>query len=85
MVAAQDLYEKLLEAHMQTGHGGREKMLYYAKSKWKVPKPTSHLFFACCKNCNRKQAAPKKGVIVEPIISNGLKWTSQNRELMRFF
>ena len=72
MMAVEDLYDKLLEAQIQPGHRGRDKMLYYAKNKRKVPKPACQLFSTCCKTCNRKRAAPKKGVIVEPIISNGL-------------
>ena len=71
MVAAEDLYDKLLEAHIQTGHGGRNKMLYYAKNEWKVLRPACQLFSTCCKTGNRKRAAPKKGVIVKLIISNG--------------
>ena len=43
MVAAEDLYEHLLEAHIQTGHGERDKLLYYAKNKWKVPKSSCQL------------------------------------------
>ena len=43
MVAAEDLYDNLLEAQIQTRHGGRDKMLYYAKNKWKVPKSACQL------------------------------------------
>ena len=39
MVAAEDLYDNLLKAQIQTNrHGGRDKMLYYANNEWKVPK-----------------------------------------------
>ena len=34
MVAAEDLYDTLLEAQIQTRHGRRDKMLYYVKNKW---------------------------------------------------
>ena len=77
MVAAEDLYDKLLEAHIQTGHGGRDKMLYYAKNIWKVPKTACQLFTTCCKTCNGIQVAPKKGVIVKPIISDGFNMRGQ--------
>ena len=50
MAAADDLYDMLLEAHIQTAHGRRDKMLYYAKNKWKVPKPACQLFSTRCKN-----------------------------------
>ena len=73
MMAVEDLYNnKLLEAHIQTGCRRKDKMPYYAKNKWKVRKPAFQLFAATyCKTCNRKRAAPKKGVIVKPIISGG--------------
>ena len=31
MVTAEDLYDQLIEAHIQTEHGGRDKMLYYIR------------------------------------------------------
>ena len=33
IVAAEVLYDNLLEAQIQTRHGGRDKMLYYATNK----------------------------------------------------
>lgn len=33
IVAIEDLFDKLMEAHIQSRHGGRDKMLYYAKTK----------------------------------------------------
>ena len=33
MVTAEDLYDKLIEAHIQTGHGRRDKMLYYIRKE----------------------------------------------------
>ena len=43
MVATEDLYDNLLEVQIQTRHGGRDKMLYYAKNKWKVSKSACQL------------------------------------------
>ena len=65
MIAVEDLYDKLPEAHIQTGNGERDKMLYYAKNKWKVPKPACQLFATCCKTCKLK-----KGIIIKSIISH---------------
>lgn len=36
MVPYENYYDKLLEAHLQTGHGGRDRMSYYAKKKWVI-------------------------------------------------
>lgn len=71
MVATEDYYDKLLEAHVQTGHGGRDKILYYLKEKFRIPKVASEIFVKCCQTCNRKRAAPKKGVVIKPIVTEG--------------
>lgn len=71
MIALEDFYGKLLEAHLQTGHGGRDKMIYYSREKWVVTKDACNIFTTCCQTCNRKRAAPKTGVVVKPISSDG--------------
>lgn len=77
MVAIKDYYEKLLEAHVHTGHGGRDKMMFYAKDKWQIFKTACKMFVAFCKTCVRKCAAPKKGIIVKPIILEGFNMRGQ--------
>lgn len=73
----EDFYPKLVEAHTQTGHGGRDKMLYYIKKKWKIPRSACELFVKCCEFCNRKRSVPQKGVVVRPILSNGFNSRGQ--------
>ena len=68
MVPVEDLYDKLFEAHIQTGHGGREKIIYYAKNKWRLPKVACNIFVSCCKTCNKKRGAPRKGIVILIII-----------------
>lgn len=68
-VPYENCYDKLLEAHLQTGHGGRDRMLYYMKNKWLISKNTCKLFVSMCKICNRKRAAVRKSVVVKPILS----------------
>lgn len=77
MVAQEDYYEKLYEAHVQTGHGGRDKMIYYAKNKWRISKMACNIFVTCCQTCNRKRVAPQRGVIVKPITSDGFNMRGQ--------
>ncbi|XP_033231471.1 zinc finger and SCAN domain-containing protein 12-like [Belonocnema kinseyi] len=60
MVALEDYYEKLLEAHLQTSHGGRDKIMYYLKDKCEVLKEACVLFVSCCQICNRKRVTPKR-------------------------
>lgn len=52
-------------------------MLYYVKNEWRIPKVSCQSFVTCCQTCNRKRAAPKRGVVVKPIVSNGLNMRGQ--------
>lgn len=77
MVALEDYYEKLMEAHIQTDHGGRDKMLYYIKEKWRIIKSACEIFVSYCQTCNRKRVASKTGVVVKPIITDGFNVRDQ--------
>ena len=46
MVAAEDLYDKLPEAHIQTGHGGRDKNTQRINGK--CQNQNINLFSTCC-------------------------------------
>lgn len=70
-------YEKLLEAHTQTGHGGRDRMYYYAKTKWVLSKNSCAIFASMCKICDRKRAAPQKNVVTKPILSDNFNIRGQ--------
>ena len=74
-VPFEDLYEKLLEAHIQTSHGGRVKMLYYCKNQWRIGKQACSIFVSVCLTCNKKQVAPKKEIVA--IISDGFNMRGQ--------
>ncbi|XP_051160539.1 KRAB-A domain-containing protein 2-like [Leptopilina boulardi] len=75
VIAIEDYYEKLLEAHIQTGHGGRDRMLYYIRNKWRISRQACELFIQCCESCNRKKSFSKK--IIEPINSEGFNIRGQ--------
>lgn len=77
MVCVEDYYDKLLEAHIQTGHGGRDKMLYYIRDKYRISKNACEVFASCCHTCNRKKALPKRGVVVKPITTDGFNIRAQ--------
>lgn len=34
IVPSEDYFPKVWEAHVQTGHGGRDRMVYYMKKRW---------------------------------------------------
>ncbi|XP_043462868.1 KRAB-A domain-containing protein 2-like [Leptopilina heterotoma] len=77
MVAIEDYYDKLSEAHVRTGHGGRDKMMFYSKDKWKISKTACQMFVSFCKTCDRIRAAPKTGVVIKPIVSDGFNMRGQ--------
>ncbi|XP_046605009.1 KRAB-A domain-containing protein 2-like [Neodiprion virginianus] len=77
MVPVEGYFEKLLEAHNQTGHGGRDNMLYYMKQKLRIPRSASEIFISCCETCNREKSTVRKGVVVKPILSRGFNARGQ--------
>lgn len=77
-VALEDYYEKLEEAHKNTGHGGRDRVKYYCGTKnWIIPKPACAVFVKLCKICARKAVTPKSGVVIKPILSDGFNVRGQ--------
>lgn len=77
LVPYENYYEKLLEAHIQSGHGGRDRMLFYLKQKYVISKQSCTIFVSMCKTCTRKRAAPRKGIVVKPILSDGFNVRGQ--------
>lgn len=63
IVTVEGLFAKLMEVlifHIQFRHRDRDKELYYAKTTWKMSKPSCQIFISHCKTLNRKLVAPKK-------------------------
>ena len=56
VVGLEDCYEKVLESHIKSGHGGRDRAYYYACEKWRIPKTAFQLFASMCKSCNLKKS-----------------------------
>ncbi|XP_051165171.1 KRAB-A domain-containing protein 2-like [Leptopilina boulardi] len=77
MVPFEEYYTKLMEAHTQTGHGGRDRMIYYMKKKWRIPRNACEIFNNLCETCNLKKSSKRKGVVVKPIISHGFNARGQ--------
>lgn len=77
VIPYEDFYDKLMEAHLATGHGARDRMHYYCKSKWKIPKDVCQLFSKMCTTCARKRSKPVKGVVVKPIVTEGFNMRGQ--------
>ena len=56
----------MLEAHIQTGHGGLDKMKFYSSYKLHISKSACSIFVSWCNKCNRKRAVPKADFVVKP-------------------
>lgn len=64
-----DLYEIIHEAHIATGHGGRNRIVYAVNSKYKnVNIEAINIYLKLCEPCQKKHSMPKKGLTVKPII-----------------
>lgn len=65
-----ELFDVLIKAHTQSGHGGFHKMLNAVRMKYvNISRPAILLFLKLCVTCVRKRAHPRRGLVVKPIIS----------------
>lgn len=76
-ISIEDYYEKLLDAHVDTGHGGRDRVIYQIENKFIISKPACAIFVSLRKVCSRKKAKPKSGVVIKPILSDGFNVRGQ--------
>lgn len=76
-VAMEDYFDKLVEAHVNTGHGGRDKLIYSLKNKYRISRSACEIFPSCCESCNRKKSCIRKGVVVKPIVTHGFNSRGQ--------
>lgn len=77
VIPYEDFYDKLMEAHLATLHGARDKMYFHCKDKWKISKEACQLFSSMCRTCARKRVKPVKGVVVKPIVTEGFNGRGQ--------
>lgn len=77
VIPYEDYFDKLYEAHTETGHGGRDRVRTYCKDKWIIAKEACQLFVSMCRTCNLKRVMPTKGVVIKPILSDGFNSRGQ--------
>ena len=67
------------EAHIETGHGGRDRMLKHLGQKYaNITADAVELFKSYCRVCQEKKKRPKTtGVIIRPILSSEFNSRSQ--------
>ncbi|CAG4979166.1 unnamed protein product [Parnassius apollo] len=66
-----ELFGILHEAHIQIGHGGRDRMMKEVGSHYKnITRKDIETYLELCEPCQQKQKNIKKGIVVKPIISS---------------
>lgn len=69
IIPTEEYYQKILDVHIATGHGRRDKIVHILKDKYVVPIFAVTIFLNLCKTCLTKKIFAKKG-IVKPLISD---------------
>ncbi|KAL0808279.1 hypothetical protein ABMA28_012774 [Loxostege sticticalis] len=70
IIPSENYYDTLLETHLATGHGGRDKMIHALKDKKIVPQFAIKIFASLCKTCMTKKSFPKSGIVIRPLVTN---------------
>ncbi|KAL0860130.1 hypothetical protein ABMA27_010437 [Loxostege sticticalis] len=72
IIPTEEYYEKIFDAHIATGHGRRDKIVYALKDKYVVPIFAYMGFphWPLCKTCLSRKTFPKKGIVVKPMVSD---------------
>ena len=75
----EDTYDIINKAHIETGHGGRDRMLKHLGQKYaNIVTDAVELFKPYCRVCQEKKKRPKAtGVVVRPILSSEFNSRSQ--------
>ena len=65
------MYSIVLRAHLNTGHGGRDKMLKEVNKKYaNVIRDALNLLKEMCEECQlKKRKIVSKGLVVKPLLS----------------
>uniref|UniRef100_A0A2A4K8V1 Integrase catalytic domain-containing protein n=1 Tax=Heliothis virescens TaxID=7102 RepID=A0A2A4K8V1_HELVI len=69
IIPSEEFYQKILDVHIATGHGRRDKIVHALKNKYVVPIFAISIFLNMCRTCLSKKSFPKTG-IVKPLISD---------------
>ena len=74
----EEIFDILNEAHIDTGHGGRNRMYKEVQKKYKnITQEHMSLYLSICTSCLKKSSVPKKGVIVKPMVFRNMNSSSQ--------
>lgn len=62
----EDLFDKIKEFHIRTGHGGNVKLRNALHDTYYVPRPPIEIFLTVCETCNCKKPMNRK-LVIKPI------------------
>lgn len=69
----EEIFDVFYEAHEKTCHGGRDRMLYELKKKYKnATQQAVMIFVKLCVICQLKSSSKKKGLVVKPMIFSNM-------------
>lgn len=78
VIPIEQMYDKLLEKHVSTGHGGRDRMEKELSAHYCcITREALILFLSLCEPCQLKRKQAKKSLVVKPIISNSMNSRAQ--------
>ncbi|CAH2097955.1 unnamed protein product [Euphydryas editha] len=70
IIPSSEYYYRILDAHIATGHGRRDKIVHALKNKYVVPIFAITIFLRLCKICLSKKSLPKSGTAGKSMISD---------------
>ena len=71
IVSIEELYDRLQEGHIETGHGGRDLMFKHLGKKYKnITFDLCLLFVSLCPTCLLKRRRNRKKLVTKPILSS---------------
>lgn len=73
----EDIFDKLVEIHVNCGHGSRDKMMSIIKQSCSIPRPCVELFLRCCPTCQTKKSKTVAKVVVKPIVTKSFMTRGQ--------
>ena len=73
-----EIFDVIQKEHLSSGHGGRDVVQNKTSLKYaNVTKQLIQMFVDLCEDCQLKKSKIRKGIVVKPIISNGMNCRCQ--------
>lgn len=70
IIPTEDYYQRILDAHIATNHGWRDKIVNVLRGKYAVPIFAITIFLTMCKTCLAKKNTPKKSPVTKPMLKS---------------